>query len=188
MRRHDGSATALRPKPARHTAHRSHAVQSLADTSFLLSGIVAGLLVGFFEELGWTGFAVPRLTLRNGVLTTGLIVGLLHGAWHLPVFSGAGSSGSLSPALVLPVQLFSFLPAFRVLMVWVYDRTGSLLVAMLMHLSLTASMLILQPLATGVALVTYDLVLAVALWVVVAAVAVANGAQLSRQTLRTRVA
>ena len=43
-------------------------------------------------------------------------------------------------------------------------------------------------LATGVALVTYDLVLAVALWVVVAAVAVANGAQLSRQTLRTRVA
>ena len=30
-------------------------------------------------------------------------------------------------------------------MVWVYDRTGSLLVAMLMHASLTASMLILGP-------------------------------------------
>ena len=40
---------------------------------------------GFFEELGWTGFAVPRLRLRYGVLTTGLIVGVLWGAWHFRV-------------------------------------------------------------------------------------------------------
>src|SRR5215207_3593346 len=50
--------------------------------SLLLSGIVAGLTGGFFEELGWTGFAVPRLRLRYGVLATGLIVGLVWGAWH----------------------------------------------------------------------------------------------------------
>jgi uncharacterized protein len=156
--------------------------------SFLLVGIVAGLLVGFFEELGWTGFAVPRLTLGHGVLATGLLVGLLHGAWHFPVFSGAGSSGALSPALVLPVQLFSFLPAFRVLMVWVYDRTGSLLVAMLMHVSLTASTLIFQPVTTGAPLVIYDLVLGATLWVIVAAVVVANGGQLARQPLRSRAA
>jgi membrane protease YdiL (CAAX protease family) len=156
--------------------------------SFLLVGIVAGLLVGFFEELGWTGFAVPRLTLGQGVLATGLIVGLLHGAWHFPVFSGAGSSGALSPALVLPVQLFSFLPAFRVLMVWVYDRTRSLLVAMLMHVSLTASTLIFQPVTTGAPLVIYDLVLGAALWVIVAAVAAAYGGQLSQQPLRRRAA
>lgn len=42
------------------------------------------------------------------------------------------------------------LPAYRVLMVWVYDRTGSLPVVMLMHASLSASTLILQPLATGI--------------------------------------
>jgi membrane protease YdiL (CAAX protease family) len=144
--------------------------------SLLLTGIVMGLVVGFFEELGWTGFAVPRLRLRYGGLTTGLIVGLLWGAWHFPLFSGSvSSSGALPPALYLSVLLFSFLPAYRVLMVWVYDRTGSLLVVMLMHAPLAASQLILIPLAiTGVQVVTYDLVFAAALWVFVAAVAVAQ--------------
>jgi membrane protease YdiL (CAAX protease family) len=155
--------------------------------SILLIGLVAGLAVGFFEELGWTGFAAPRLRLRYGVFATGLIVGLLWGAWHFPLFSGS-DSGALPQALFLAGLLFSFLPAFRVLMVWVYDRTGSLLVAMLMHASLTASTLILQPLATGVPLLTYDLVLAAALWVVVAAVVWANGGHLSRQRLRRRMA
>src|SRR4030067_33659 len=49
--------------------------------SLLLSGITAGIMVGIFEELGWTGFAIPTLRLRYGVLTTGLIVGFLWGAW-----------------------------------------------------------------------------------------------------------
>jgi uncharacterized protein len=150
-------------------------------TSLLLMGIFAGLMVGIFEELGWTGFAIPRMKLRYGILGTGLIVGVLWGAWHFPPFfwgSGA-ASGTLPLALFLPVLLFTWLPAYRVLMVWVYDRTESLLVAMLMHVSLVASNVILVPLATGVALVTYDLVWAAVLWVVVGAVAVANGGHLS---------
>jgi hypothetical protein len=39
----------------------------------------------------------------------------------------------LSRRLYMAVLLFSWLPPYRVLMVWVYDRTESLLVAMLMH-------------------------------------------------------
>ena len=157
--------------------------------SLLVIGLAAGLMTGLCEELGWTGFVIPRLRLRYGVLTTGLIVGLLWGAWHFPLFSGGDLSGALPLALFLPVQLFSFLPAYRVLMVWVYDRTGSLLVAMLMHVSLTASTLILQPLdVAGMRVVTYDLVLTAALWLLIAALAMANGRQLSRPPLRTRVA
>lgn len=61
-------------------------------------------------------------------------------------------------------------------MVWVYDRTGSLLVAMLMHASLVAFWLASIPHAiAGAPLVTWYLVWAVALWVVVAAVALAQG-------------
>jgi CAAX protease family protein len=75
----------------------------------------------------------------------------------------------------MPVDLFSFLPAYRVLMVWVYDRTGSLLVAILMHASLTTSSLILGPLAlSGWPLVTCLLALTAALWAVVAVLAATN--------------
>ena len=157
--------------------------------SLLVIGLAAGLMTGLCEELGWTGFVIPRLRLRYGILTTGLIVGMLWGAWHFPLFSGGDLSGALPAALFLPVQLFTFLPAYRVLMVWVYDRTGSLLVAMLMHVSLTASTLILQPLdVAGMGALTYDLVLAAVLWLLIAALAMTNGRQLSGPPIRPRMA
>ena len=162
--------------------------------SLLVFGIAGALVVGFFEELGWTGFAGPRLRMRYGVLTSGLIVGLLWGAWHsFLAFWGSGApSGGLSLALLLPEFLYyvAVLPVYRVLMVWVYDHTGSLLVAMLMHASLTASVpMILMPLAiSGVLLLTWYLAMAGALWVAVAAVAVANRGQLSQRPLRRPVA
>jgi membrane protease YdiL (CAAX protease family) len=138
--------------------------------SLILSGILVGLVEGgLLEELGWTGFAVPEMRRRYSVLNTGLIVGVLWGLWHLfPTFWGSGdSSGSFSLNLFLPPCFFylAVLPAFRVLMVWVYDRTASLLVVMLMHASLTANTLfILLPKATGVSLIVYYLVLAAVLW------------------------
>jgi uncharacterized protein len=157
--------------------------------SVLLMGIFAGLMAGIFEELGWTGFAVPTLRMRYGVLGTGLIVGLTWAVWHLLVTFWA--SGTISGEFALASYLldpFLFLVAFRVLMVWVYDRSGSLLVAILMHTSLTAITLILGAGIAGVPLVTFDLIWAAALWAVVAAVAVANGGHLSQQALRRRVA
>ena len=64
----------------------------------LLAGLVVGLGAGVFEELGWTGFAIPTLRRRYGVLTTGLIVGVLWGAWHLltNVFWASSSSAEIS--------------------------------------------------------------------------------------------
>jgi membrane protease YdiL (CAAX protease family) len=137
--------------------------------SLLLIGIAVGLAAGFFEELGWTGFAIPRLRRRYSILKTGVIVGVLWGAWHLPLFSGKGSPSGVPIALYLSVLLFSFLPPFRVLMVWVYDRTASLLVVVILHAGLSATSLILQPPATA-NVVAYDLAFAALLWVVVAVV------------------
>jgi membrane protease YdiL (CAAX protease family) len=162
--------------------------------ALLLMGIAVGLGAGIFEELGWTGFAIPRMRLRYGALTTGLIVGVLWGAWHFFVnFWASGvTSGALSLAIFLPAWLFGVLvgqlTAYRVLMVWVYDHTGSLLVAILMHVSLAALNFILTPPVGGVAYWTIGFAYAAALWVVVAAVAVANRGQLSRQPLRRGVA
>jgi membrane protease YdiL (CAAX protease family) len=153
------------------------AIVNAADkVALLVLGIAVGLVGGFCEELGWTGFAIPRLRLRYGVLATGLIVGILWGVWHFLVnfWSSGNSSGALSPDLLIPSLIFSvaILPVYRVLMVWVYDHSSSLLVAMLMHAGLIFSTLfVLKPVATGSALSTYYVVLAAVLWVVVAALA-----------------
>jgi hypothetical protein len=73
-------------------------------------------------------------------------------------------------------------------MVWVYDRTGSLLLSVLMHGSLTACALLLTPATTGGQLLTYDLVLAAALWGVVAALAVRQGGRPVATTIPGRTA
>jgi membrane protease YdiL (CAAX protease family) len=159
-------------------------------TGLVLFGIAWGLVGGgLLEELGWTGFAVPTLRRHYGSFATGLIVGLLWGAWHyLIAFWGSGTSaGTLSTTQFLPGMVFyvASLPAYRVLMVWLHDRTGSLLQAMLMHASFSASMLILQPPSSSlVAGLTWNLVLAALLWGVVGAVALARRGRPAPQALR----
>lgn len=113
--------------------------------ALLLTGLASAVMVGVLEELGWTGFAIPHLRLRYSVLATGLMVGVLWGAWHFLVFWDSGSFSSSLLLALLVARLFSWLPAYRVLMVWLYDRTGSLLLPMLMHASLVATQLILLP-------------------------------------------
>jgi uncharacterized protein len=144
-------------------------------TAVLLMGAMAGLST-IFEEIGWTGFAVPRLRLRHSVLTTGLIVGILWGMWHLlqQLFIGGTYSGGIPLPLYLFLAVFNAvaqLTAYRVLLVWVFDRTDSLLVVTLMHGSLTASTIfIFRPLAEGASFLAFGLMLTSALWLVVASV------------------
>jgi uncharacterized protein len=152
----------------------------------VVAGIALGILVGVFEELGWTGFVLPRLRWRYGVLTTGLVMGLLWGAWHFPMFAGTTDpSGALQPALVVAVFLFAWLPPYRVLMVWVYDRTESVLIAIVMHAAISATTFILASVGSeatsGIAILIPVLVWGAAFWVIVGAVAWANGDHLTRQ-------
>ena len=155
-------------------------------TTLLQFGLIVALGAGVFEELGWTGFAMTRLRPRHGVLAAGLFLGMIWGAWHILVnlWASATPTGEISAAFMLPVLLstagLGMLPAYRVLMVWVYERTGSLLVGMLMHVSLTASLIILRPAATGMALVIYELAWAGTLWLMMAAIATIARRRLSQ--------
>lgn len=145
--------------------------------SLLVFGTLGALIVGMCEELGWTGFGVLAVRARHTAFATGLIVGVPWGAWHLLTNDFWIAS---TYARELPVAWFvtlngltllaGQLPAYRVLMVWLYDRTDSVLLAMLMHASLSACTFILGPSsATGSALVAYGFALAASWWVVVAA-------------------
>lgn len=95
--------------------------------SLVLVSLAVGLSAGLFEELGWTGFAIPTLRRRYGVLATGLIVGIWWSAWHLlpNIWSSRAASAGLPISVYMvgtTLAIFvGYLTAFRVLMVWVYD-------------------------------------------------------------------
>jgi predicted membrane channel-forming protein YqfA (hemolysin III family) len=119
---------------------------------------------------------------------------VVWGAWHFlqALWVGGTSAGAIPLILYVPLSFLAGvaqLTAYRVLMVWVYDRTESLLVATLMHASLsTSTIFVFTPAATGAAFLTYAWTLAAVLWIVVAAVVFANRVQPARQPLSRRAA
>jgi len=153
---------------------------SADKTGLILSALAAGLVAGLFEEPGWTGFATPRLRQRYGILATGWIIGVMWGAWHLivAVWGSGAPTGEFSPLLFLPQFFFyaAVLPAYRVLMTSVYEQTQSLLIAILMHLSLTGNVLfIFMPSAIPeLPLLAWYVAMAGALWALVGVVFMAR--------------
>lgn len=113
---------------------------------FVTFGITAGLLAGFVEEIGWMGFAYPRMRSRHGVMRATLLLALLPGVWHfLPNY--LGDSQHYGPYL-LPRFIAMWIvamTAMRILLVWIYTNTGSLLLAQLTHASSTGFLFILGP-------------------------------------------
>lgn len=161
-------------------------VTSPDRVSLLLMGLGVGVAVGICEELGWTGFAIPRMRLRWGVLGTGVLLGIVWSGWHLlqGYYSSGVTSGEVSVAVWAPLQLLACLVgqlvAYRVLMVWVYEHTGgSLLLAILMHASLACFTLVLFPPLSVVSNIVGGFVAAAAMWAVVAIVALTCGGRLS---------
>jgi membrane protease YdiL (CAAX protease family) len=161
-------------------------IESNDKGGIVMRALGPSLLVGVFEEIGWTGFAVPHLRSRHSILRTGLTVGFVWGAWHFPLFWEVDSLSAPLPFAILLTRLFSWLPALRVLMVWIYDRTQSLPVVMFMHAAATFISIILAPeTLTGARLLTSLLVSAATTWLLVAAVGIAGARRLSRQPLQT---
>jgi membrane protease YdiL (CAAX protease family) len=82
------------------------------------------------EEIGWRGYALPRLSASLGLAPASVILGIIWATWHLPLFffSGSDKLGQSFPLYLLQVT------AVSVAMAWLYWRTGgSLLLVMLLH-------------------------------------------------------
>jgi membrane protease YdiL (CAAX protease family) len=104
------------------------------DTPWLL--MLAAILVSTWvqagEEIGWRGYALPRLARGLGLGAASVVLGAIWALWHLPQFvmGGGPDSGQSFPVYLLIVT------ALSVAMAWVYWRTsGSLLLVMLLHAS-----------------------------------------------------
>ena len=82
------------------------------------------------EEIGWRGYALPRLSDRFGLAPASVILGIIWASWHLPLFLVLESDkfGQSFPLYLLQVTALSVAAA------WLYWRTeGSLLLVMLLH-------------------------------------------------------
>jgi len=100
---------------------------SAVVVSFLFS-IFPGSAVG--EELGWRGFALPRLQARHSALAASLIVGAAWGIYHFPLFLLGSPTRPL--ALFLPFAVGSVI--MSIFYTWMYNGTGgSLLIVVLLH-------------------------------------------------------
>ena len=92
-----------------------------------------------FEEIGWRGFALPRLQRLHGPLVGSLVLGILWGLWHLPLF--LIPSWDTPHGNPLDVALFViWAVAITVVFTWVFNNTkGSVLLAILAHGSINSA-------------------------------------------------
>ena len=86
------------------------------------------------EEIGWRGYALPRLQAGRSALSASLIIGMLWAVWHLPLFLAGWLHGvpGRTPILYAAFVVSGF--AMSVILTWVYNSTGgSLLLVVLLH-------------------------------------------------------
>jgi membrane protease YdiL (CAAX protease family) len=88
------------------------------------------------EEIGWRGFALPRLAERFGLRGASLLLGVIWALWHVPQFFIADADTYHQSFPVWAGQVV----AISVAMAWLYARSGgSLLLPMLMHAAINNS-------------------------------------------------
>ena len=151
--------------------------------------------VGIGEEIGWRGYALPKLQAGYSALVSSLIVGMLWALWHLPLFFNPATGYYITPFWVYLV----FLLPLPILYTWIFNSTGgSVLMVMILHAVMNASS---TPLwrsipeystmeSTTTAFITYNYLLqAAVLWVgAIVVVLIYGAANLSRKPKQVLVA
>lgn len=118
------------PMDFTHTAIRVQ-YPDLSPLVLLVPALIAGVLWGpINEEIGWRGYALPYLQRRLSPFVASIVLGIMWGLWHLPLFWIKGMVQSEMP-------IFAFMVSILVntfLYTWVHNNTsGSILMAIIMH-------------------------------------------------------
>lgn len=111
----------------------------LGEVEYLPYLGIAGALILWFltwglgEEVGWRGFALPRLQKGRSALTATIILGVFHAFWHLPAFFYKDTYMTMGLVVGLPMLVISVIAA-AIVFTWIYNSTrGSLLMVVLFH-------------------------------------------------------
>jgi len=105
-------------------------------SNWLLLPLLAGvLLAALVEEIGWRGYAWPKLRHRFPLLPAGVILGILWACWHLPLFFIKGMPQANLP--FLPYLIMTI--AVAIWLGWLHSRTQSILLATVCHAALNGA-------------------------------------------------
>ena len=98
--------------------------------------VVMAVVGGGLEEIGWRGYAQPRLQARIGQLPAAVAIGLIWALWHLPLYAMVGTSQSESSPGWFTLQAV----AMSIILAWMYNGTGaSILLLVLFHAAVNTS-------------------------------------------------
>jgi membrane protease YdiL (CAAX protease family) len=149
---------------------------------FVAFGIPAGLLAGAVEEVGWMGFAFPRMERKFGTWRAVIYLAVLHGVWHaMPGYLGEADSFGVYWLPRFVAMWIAAMAAMRILLVWIHSNTGSLFMAQLTHASSTGCLVSFGPVAISPAQGTlWFAAYAVVLWLPAAVVIARYGTTLRR--------
>jgi uncharacterized protein len=138
------------------------------------------LLSNVWEEIGWRGFALPRLQARYNALIASLVLGVLWAAWHLPLLLDPNNPMSDYPLYTLLINI----SAMSIIYTWLYNSTwGSLLLATLFHATAnTVAFALVTTLSPEAFAMHYQYLTWVIVAAAVAVVLVYGAKSLSRQT------
>jgi membrane protease YdiL (CAAX protease family) len=100
----------------------------------IVGAVILWLLTwGMGEEVGWRGFALPRLQRHRSALAATIVLGVIHAFWHLPAFFYKDAYKAMGLAAGLPMLVISVVAA-AILFTWIYNSTrGSLLMVTVFH-------------------------------------------------------
>lgn len=107
--------------------------------TFLIMFFLGG---AFQEEFGWRGYALPRLLALSNPLAASLLLGVIWGLWHLPLFHISGVSQSF-----MPFGVFLLLAiALSIVFTWFFLGTNcNLFSALLFHTAINTSLSLFPP-------------------------------------------
>lgn len=119
--------------------------------SYLGYFVLVFIAVGLPEELGWRGFALPRLQARFGPLGGSLILGVLWAGWHVPFFLTPDHGGGPHADVVAVATNFALFAGMVVVMAvlftFVYNATrGSVFMTALLHAAIDTPQIVWLPL------------------------------------------
>ena len=155
-----------------------------APNHFLI-GILFGIPAGFLEEIGWMGYAFPKMRSESNGLAPSILLGLLWALWHLPVVNYLGTATPHGAYWLSFFLAFGFaMSAMRVLIAWIYTNTKSVLLAQLMHVSSTGSLVLFSAArVTAAQEAMWYALYGTALWIAVGIVVKTFGRRLRRHAV-----